>query len=96
MGGYVAGPVVLAAILRGVPVAVMEPNAVPGLTNRKLARFTTRALVNFRRDSSITFRPGRAEVTGVPVRQSSSRFDRQTGDGRFTVLVTGGSQGSRH
>ena len=47
MGGYVAGPVVLAAILRGVPIAVMEPNAIPGLTNRKLARFTARALVNF-------------------------------------------------
>src|SRR5688500_1672703 len=40
MGGYVAGPVGLAAILRRAPVAVMEPNAIPGLTNRKRARFT--------------------------------------------------------
>ncbi len=30
MGGYVAGPPVLAALARGVPVVVMEPNAVPG------------------------------------------------------------------
>ena len=68
MGGYVAGPVVLAALLRGVPVAVMEPNAIPGLTNRKLARFTARALVNF--EETVDYFPaGRAEVTGVPVRR---------------------------
>ena len=38
MGGYVAGPPVLAALLRGVPVVVMEPNAVPGFTNRCISR----------------------------------------------------------
>ena len=68
MGGYVAGPVVLAAILRGVPMAVMEPNAIPGLTNRKLARFTARALVNFAETTRL-LPAGRAEVTGVPVRR---------------------------
>ena len=93
MGGYVAGPVVLAAILRRVPVAVMEPNAVPGLTNRKLARFTARALVNFE-ETKAYFRPGRAEATGVPVRREF--FERVPHvNEKFTVLVTGGSQGSR-
>ena len=47
MGGYVAGPPVLAALLRGVPVVVMEPNAVPGVTNRWIARWVKRALINF-------------------------------------------------
>jgi UDP-N-acetylglucosamine--N-acetylmuramyl-(pentapeptide) pyrophosphoryl-undecaprenol N-acetylglucosamine transferase len=94
MGGYVAGPVVLAAILRGVPVAVMEPNAAPGLTNRKLARFTARALVNFA-ETIRYFRPGRAEVTGVPVRREFFDIAPKSGDDRFTLLVTGGSQGSR-
>jgi UDP-N-acetylglucosamine--N-acetylmuramyl-(pentapeptide) pyrophosphoryl-undecaprenol N-acetylglucosamine transferase len=95
MGGYVAGPVVLAAILRRVPVAVMEPNAIPGMTNRKLARFTARALVNF--EETVRYFPGgRAQVTGVPVRReffdaSSERRGRRV----FTLLVTGGSQGSR-
>ena len=32
LGGYVAGPTVLAALLRRVPVIAMEPNAVPGIT----------------------------------------------------------------
>jgi len=42
MGGYVAGPPVMAAILRRVPVVVMEPNAVPGFTNRVIGRWVTR------------------------------------------------------
>jgi UDP-N-acetylglucosamine--N-acetylmuramyl-(pentapeptide) pyrophosphoryl-undecaprenol N-acetylglucosamine transferase len=94
MGGYVAGPVVIAALLKRVPVTVMEPNAIPGLTNRKLARFTARALVNF--EETIPYFPeGRAEVTGVPVRRDFFSVPPKTGEGRFTLLVTGGSQGSR-
>jgi UDP-N-acetylglucosamine--N-acetylmuramyl-(pentapeptide) pyrophosphoryl-undecaprenol N-acetylglucosamine transferase len=93
MGGYVAGPVVLAAILQRVPVAVMEPNAVPGLTNRKLGRFTARALVNFE-ETKAYFPPGRADATGVPVRRDF--FDTVPyANEKFTVLVTGGSQGSQ-
>src|SRR5690242_9165881 len=45
LGGYVAGPVLLAAIGKRIPVVAMEPNAVPGFTHRRLARFFTRALV---------------------------------------------------
>jgi len=47
MGGYVAGPPVLAALMRGVPLVVMEPNAVPGFTNRAIGRFVSRALISF-------------------------------------------------
>ena len=47
MGGYVAGPPVMAAILRRTPVVVMEPNAVPGFTNRVIGRFVARALISF-------------------------------------------------
>src|SRR5580700_2520126 len=42
MGGYVAGPVVLAGLWRHLPIVVMEPNALPGLSNRYVARFVTR------------------------------------------------------
>src|SRR5215475_6108279 len=47
MGGYVAGPPVMAALLRRVPVVIMEPNAVPGFTNRVIAKFVKRALISF-------------------------------------------------
>src|SRR5579871_6732284 len=68
MGGYVAGPPVLAGLLRGLPVVVMEPNAVPGATNRWIGRWVSRALVNFE-ETKRFFPEGRTEVTGLPVRE---------------------------
>src|SRR6478736_7093301 len=47
VGGYSSGPVVLVAWLRGVPTMVLEQNAVPGLTNRLLARHVGAAGVSF-------------------------------------------------
>ncbi len=68
MGGYVAGPVMLAALLSRVPLVVMEPNAMPGFANRKVARYVYKALVGF--DSTARWFPrDRTEVTGLPVRQ---------------------------
>ncbi len=94
LGGYVAGPPVLGALLRRIPVVVMEPNAIPGLTNRWIARFVRRALVSFR-DTERFFPPGRTEVTGLPVREEFFRLPAGTTGRPFTVLITGGSQGSR-
>ena len=42
VGGYSSGPVVVVASLRGVPTMLLEQNAVPGLTNRLLARWCGR------------------------------------------------------
>jgi UDP-N-acetylglucosamine--N-acetylmuramyl-(pentapeptide) pyrophosphoryl-undecaprenol N-acetylglucosamine transferase len=94
MGGYAAGPPVMAALLRGVPVVVMEPNAVPGFTNRVIARFVRRALVSFE-ETAQYFPKGRAEVTGLPVREEFFRLPAAPDWGTISVLVTGGSQGSR-
>ena len=94
MGGYVAGPPVIAALLRRRPVVVMEPNAVPGFTNRRIARFVARAVVNFP-ETARFFPKGRTEVTGMPVREEFFRIrPRERGD-TLHLLVTGGSQGSR-
>ena len=46
-GGYVSGPVVLTAALLRLPTLVMESNALPGWTNRVLARFVDKAAVSF-------------------------------------------------
>jgi UDP-N-acetylglucosamine--N-acetylmuramyl-(pentapeptide) pyrophosphoryl-undecaprenol N-acetylglucosamine transferase len=92
-GGYVAGPVVIAAMLRRLPLVVMEPNAIPGFTNRKLARFVTRALVGFE-ETRRWFPPGRTEVTGLPIRAEFFQIRRKR-DGIFTLLITGGSRGAR-
>jgi UDP-N-acetylglucosamine--N-acetylmuramyl-(pentapeptide) pyrophosphoryl-undecaprenol N-acetylglucosamine transferase len=93
MGGYVAGPPVLAALLRGLPLVVMEPNAMPGVTNRWIGRWVTRALISFE-ETARFFPPGRTELTGRPVREDFFTLRPKT-SGPFTVLITGGSQGSR-
>jgi len=94
MGGYVAAPVVLAAILRRVPVVVMEPNALPGLVSRSLSRFVQRALVAFEQARAF-FPEGRSEVCGLPVRQEFFEVAERQQTGVFTVLLTGGSRGAR-
>jgi UDP-N-acetylglucosamine--N-acetylmuramyl-(pentapeptide) pyrophosphoryl-undecaprenol N-acetylglucosamine transferase len=94
MGGYVAGPPVMAAILRRKPVVVMEPNAMPGFTNRTIARFVARALISF--DTTKRYFPrGRTELTGLPVREEFFRIPAKSPGEVLNILVTGGSQGSR-
>jgi UDP-N-acetylglucosamine--N-acetylmuramyl-(pentapeptide) pyrophosphoryl-undecaprenol N-acetylglucosamine transferase len=94
MGGYVAGPPVIAALLSRTPLVVMEPNAVPGFTNRAIGRWVARALVSFP-EAGRYFRPGRTEVTGLPVREEFFRIQPKPKGAVLNVLITGGSQGSR-
>jgi len=94
VGGYVAGPPVIAALLQRKPVVVMEPNAIPGFTNRRISRFVARALVNFP-ETARFFPPGRTEVTGMPVREEFFQIGPRTRGPVLNLLVTGGSQGSR-
>jgi UDP-N-acetylglucosamine--N-acetylmuramyl-(pentapeptide) pyrophosphoryl-undecaprenol N-acetylglucosamine transferase len=94
MGGYVAGPPVMAAILRRTPVVVMEPNAIPGFTNRVIGRFVARALISFAETASY-FPKGRTETTGLPVRDEFFQIAPRPRGDVLSVLITGGSQGSR-
>ena len=96
-GGYVAGPVGLAAALSRVPLVLMEADSHLGLTNRLLAPLARRVCLAFPiagRDS------GRYRVTGRPVPIPAT--DRAAARARFgiepeetCVLVFGGSQGAR-
>jgi UDP-N-acetylglucosamine--N-acetylmuramyl-(pentapeptide) pyrophosphoryl-undecaprenol N-acetylglucosamine transferase len=93
-GGYVSGPVLLTAALMRVPTLVMESNALPGWTNRVLARFVDRATVSF--EAALPFFRGKGVVTGNPVRREFFDIPAKPRDaGRFSVLVFGGSQGAR-
>jgi UDP-N-acetylglucosamine--N-acetylmuramyl-(pentapeptide) pyrophosphoryl-undecaprenol N-acetylglucosamine transferase len=94
LGGYVAGPPTLAAWLRGIPIVLMEPNAVPGLTNRWMGRFAERALIHFE-SAAAGFPRGKCELTGVPVREEFFAIRPKRPGERFTLLITGGSRGSR-
>ncbi len=98
LGGYSAGPVVLLAALRGVPTMLMEQNAVPGLTNRLLARVVRAAAVSF--EATRSYFGAKAFVSGNPVRADffrapRARVERATASTNVSrVLVIGGSQGA--
>ena len=93
MGGFVAGPVMIAAVFSRIPLIIMEPNAVPGFANRKVARHVYRALLGFE-STRACFPPERSEVTGLPVRPEFFNL-RPKAEGAFSVLITGGSRGAR-
>ncbi len=103
MGGYASVPASLAAVLVGVPVVLVNVDAVPGAANRLLARFATAAAVAFEG----TPLP-RAVLTGAPVREEilrasrpdvstrlSAREELGIPPGRSVVGVVGGSLGAR-
>ena len=93
MGGFVSGPVMLAAALTGIPLVVMEPNSIPGFANRKMAGRVYRALLGFE-NTRRWFPADKAEVTGLPVRPEFFALKHAANE-RFTVLITGGSRGAR-
>ncbi|HLJ44745.1 MAG TPA: undecaprenyldiphospho-muramoylpentapeptide beta-N-acetylglucosaminyltransferase [Bryobacteraceae bacterium] len=94
LGGYVAGPVVIAGWWARVPVVIMEPNAIPGLTNRLMGRTAEKVLLNFP-DTERFFRRDRCEMIGLPVRHDFFDLPPKSREEKLTVLITGGSQGSR-
>jgi len=93
-GGYVSGPVLLTASIMGVPTLVMDSNALPGFTNRRLARFVDKATVSFR--EALPYFRGKGVLTGNPVRSEFFEIPAKERDARrLDLLIFGGSQGAR-
>ncbi len=99
VGGFASGPVLLLAALRGYPTMLLEQNALPGITNRLLARWVRAAAVAF--EESLTFFRGAGFVTGNPVRPEFFVAGDKEADGESElpqsaarVLIFGGSQGA--
>ncbi|MEJ2033634.1 MAG: glycosyltransferase, partial [Deltaproteobacteria bacterium] len=91
VGGYVTGPVVLAARLLGVATCIHEQNSVPGLANRWLGRLVDRIYLSIP-GSEKYFPSDRTVLTGNPVRRELLAA---TGKAEAaTLLVLGGSQGA--
>jgi len=101
-GGYASGPAGVMAVLRRVPLAVQEQNAVPGITARVLSRWSKQVHVAFP-EAVRHFPAGVAEiarVTGNPI-SPPARVDGEAvraalglDPNRRVVIVVGGSQGS--
>src|SRR6266550_3047562 len=93
-GGYVSGPVLLTASLMRLPTLVMDSNALPGWTNRVLARFVDKATVSFA--EALPYFRGKGVLTGNPVRSEFFEIPAKQRDGaHISLLVFGGSQGAR-
>jgi UDP-N-acetylglucosamine--N-acetylmuramyl-(pentapeptide) pyrophosphoryl-undecaprenol N-acetylglucosamine transferase len=96
-GGYVSGPGGIAAWLLRIPLLIHEQNAIPGLTNRWLARIASQVLQGFpgsfdkRFSARFVGNPVRADIAAIP--EPAVRFEGRSG--RARVLVFGGSQGAQ-
>lgn len=109
VGGYISGPLLLSASRQGIPTLILEPNYVPGLTNKWLARWVDAAAVAWE-ETTQHFR-GKAFVAGNPVRPEIGAVsdlklaDESVANSKGSpslcrgaplhVLLFGGSQGSR-
>jgi UDP-N-acetylglucosamine--N-acetylmuramyl-(pentapeptide) pyrophosphoryl-undecaprenol N-acetylglucosamine transferase len=92
VGGYAAGPMLLATWLGGVPNIIFEPNAEPGFTNKVLARISSRIATGY--EISAQAWGKKAIVTGCPVRSEFFAISPRQPEKPFRLLITGGSQGA--
>jgi UDP-N-acetylglucosamine--N-acetylmuramyl-(pentapeptide) pyrophosphoryl-undecaprenol N-acetylglucosamine transferase len=92
VGGYAAGPMMLATWFSGVPNVIFEPNAEPGLTNKLLANISKRIATGYEISAHVWGK--KAVVTGCPVRAEFFSMAPRRLEKPFRLLVTGGSQGA--
>ena len=98
VGGYVTGPVILAARLLGITTCIHEQNTVPGLANKLLGRIAHRIFISLP-GSEKYFPSGKTILSGNPVRSSllakAREIKQHDTPEQLTILVLGGSQGAR-
>ncbi len=94
VGGYVTGPVLIAAWLLRIPIGIHEQNSVPGLANRWAGKLADRICISL--PCVPPFPPAKTVQTGNPVRQeilAAAGQQKQLAE-KMIVLVLGGSQGA--
>jgi len=89
-GAYASGPVLVAAHHKRVTILLVEPNAIPGFTNRKALQYAAAVAVPYEDPTRIY--NGKAVVTGTPCRTIHKK---EIAHEKFTLGIFGGSQGSR-
>ncbi len=99
-GGYVCGPILMAASLMGIPTLIQEQNAIPGVTNKILSKFVSKIAVGYERAAEY-FPADKVVFTGNPIRDDILSCSRDEGLMEFslatdkkTILVSGGSRGA--
>lgn len=100
-GGYASAPVVSMAEKQGIPTYIQEQNAIPGKTNKFLARKARKIFLGFAKAADYFKDKEKLVLTGNPVRREFSDLDREEirremgiPEDTFVVLAFGGSQGA--
>jgi UDP-N-acetylglucosamine--N-acetylmuramyl-(pentapeptide) pyrophosphoryl-undecaprenol N-acetylglucosamine transferase len=95
VGGYASGPAVVTARIMGIPTAIAEQNAVPGITNRILSKFANLVFVTYAQTKD-WFPQSKVIVSGNPVRKVFSALCAQKLEEKQyrQLLIFGGSQGA--
>ncbi|MBQ8028681.1 MAG: undecaprenyldiphospho-muramoylpentapeptide beta-N-acetylglucosaminyltransferase [Clostridia bacterium] len=100
-GGYVSGPVVRMAAKMGIPTAIHEQNAFPGITNKTLAKKVDRVMLTTGAAEKYLQSKNPVTVTGLPVRGEMLRADKEISraalkikDDQLMILSMGGSLGA--
>jgi UDP-N-acetylglucosamine--N-acetylmuramyl-(pentapeptide) pyrophosphoryl-undecaprenol N-acetylglucosamine transferase len=96
VGGYASGPVVLAAWLMGIPTAIQEQNALPGLTNKVLGKVVRVVFISFE-EARRFFPEKKVQMVGNPIRRKlmDNYLRSHVAHEKFSLLVFGGSLGAR-
>jgi UDP-N-acetylglucosamine--N-acetylmuramyl-(pentapeptide) pyrophosphoryl-undecaprenol N-acetylglucosamine transferase len=101
-GSYGAFPIVFAALLQRTPVLIHEQNVRPGRANALLARWVNKVAISFPQGQKYFPSSAKVVLTGCPAKQKPPGVDRESLFQRFglkssgrTILILGGSQGSR-
>ena len=101
-GGYASLPVVLVGWLYRIPVFIHESDAMPGLANTFLARFSERVAVSYSQAEKY-FPPLKVVFTGSPLRENITQGDAAIARSKFSlveskkvIFIYGGSQGARN
>lgn len=100
VGGYAAMPATIAAAFSRIPIAMVEPNAIPGRVNRLSARFARLVFPGFEIAAKRLGAEDRSVLLGVPLREAlvqafADAGNRRTAVAPYRLLVFGGSQGAR-
>lgn len=101
-GGYVCGPVLLAASLLKIPTMIQEQNVIPGATNKILSRFVDKVVLGFAETEKYFVNSGKVFFSGNPIRKEVISATRKEGiealgldSAKRTILISGGSRGAR-
>jgi len=101
-GGYVCGPVLMAASMMGIPTMIQEQNVIPGITNKILSRVVDKIAVGYGEAIPYFTNKEKIFISGNPIRPEVISATREEGitalgldPAKLTILISGGSRGAR-